>query len=70
MRSIAAPLASVLVCAAAVSGHAQTPTSKPPPRFGTLPGEEMVHIDGSRNPEMIPQWAIWEHAFRVIAGGT
>jgi len=29
-----------------------------------------VHIDGSRNPEMIPQWATWAFAFRVIAGGS
>lgn len=35
---------------------------KPPP-------EEMVTVDGKKNPELIPQWMAWEFAFRVIAGG-
>jgi hypothetical protein len=30
----------------------------------------MIEIDGAKNPELIPQWAAWEFAFRVIAGGS
>lgn len=47
--------------------HAQHTT---PPRFSTPRASDYVHIDGSRNPEMIPQWAVWAFAFRVIAGGS
>lgn len=35
---------------------------KPPP-------DDLVTIDGSKNPELIPEWSAWEFAFRVIAGG-
>lgn len=31
---------------------------------------DMVHIDGSKNPELIPQWNVWAFTFRIIAGGT
>ncbi len=34
------------------------------------PQEETITIDGARNPELIPQWSIWESAFRFIAAGT
>ena len=44
--------------------------SKTSPRFSSPQPSEYVHIDGSRNPEMIPQWATWAFAFRVIAGGS
>jgi hypothetical protein len=27
---------------------------------------EVVVIDGARNPELIPQWFIWEQALRTI----
>jgi hypothetical protein len=29
----------------------------------------MLHIDGRKNPELIPQWNAWGYAFRVFAGG-
>jgi hypothetical protein len=47
------------------SGAPQRPMAVPsdPPRA------ELIEIDGSRNPELIPQWAAWEFAFRVIGGG-
>ena len=31
---------------------------------------EMVEIDGSKNPELIPEWSAWSFAFRVIATGS
>ena len=30
---------------------------------------EVVEIDGTAHPELIPQWSAWEFAFRMIAGG-
>jgi hypothetical protein len=31
---------------------------------------EMVEIDGSKNPELIPEWSAWSFAFRVLATGS
>lgn len=31
--------------------------------------EEVVQIDGRKNPELIPQWNAWGFAFRVFSGG-
>jgi hypothetical protein len=52
------------------NGASQEP-GKTSPRivFSNPPASEMVHIDGAKNPELIPQWNIWGFAFRVIAGG-
>jgi hypothetical protein len=33
------------------------------------PPTEMMLIDGSKSPELIPQWSAWGYAFRVFAGG-
>lgn len=29
--------------------------------------DEYVDIDGGRNPELIPQWLVWETSFRTLA---
>jgi hypothetical protein len=44
---------------------------KPAPKvvFSNPPPSEMVHIDGSKNPEMIPEWRAWWQAFHIMAGG-
>jgi hypothetical protein len=31
---------------------------------------EMMQIDGSKNPELIPEWSAWGFAFRVFATGS
>lgn len=36
---------------------------------GSPSANEIVQIDGSRNPELIPQWSAWGYAFRVFSGG-
>jgi hypothetical protein len=51
MRLTAFVLAALVACTHAVSAQ--------PPQQG-----DVLHIDGSKNPEMIPQWAIWEQFFR------
>jgi hypothetical protein len=30
---------------------------------------EIVHVDGAKSPELIPQWSVWGYVFRVISGG-
>ena len=52
-------LVAVIVIAVTAHVHAQAPSGR----------EELVIIDGSRNPEMIPQWHAWGFAFRAISGG-
>lgn len=56
--------ALVLVCGigpAIATLHGQSPSSRAE--------AEMMRIDGSRNPELIPQWNAWGYAFRIFAGG-
>jgi hypothetical protein len=55
-------------CASRASPPSQ---DKAPPKvvFSTPSPSEIVHIDGSRNPEMIPQWRAWWYAFVVMSGG-
>ncbi len=31
---------------------------------------QWVHIDGAKNPELIPEWSAWEDVFSTIAGGS
>ena len=33
------------------------------------PAVQWVKIDGSKNPELIPEWSAWEDVFSTIAGG-
>jgi hypothetical protein len=56
---------SAVAAPPAALGAAQEPT----PSASGAPREEIVEIDGSKNPELIPQWAAWEFAFRVMGGG-
>jgi hypothetical protein len=44
------------------AGHRQGTVEKRMP--------EMIEIDGSRSPELIPEWSAWSFAFRVIATGS
>jgi hypothetical protein len=55
-------LVALLVCAVSPVTSAQT-----------KPGSsdfEIVHIDGRRNPEMIPEWSAWEEALTALAKGS
>lgn len=36
----------------------------------TIQRVEWVHIDGKKNPELIPEWSAWEDVFSTIAGGS
>ena len=48
---------------------APSAAQKPAPPPSASPPDEVMVIDGSKNPELIPQWSAWEFAFRVIGGG-
>lgn len=50
--------AAVLAACVSVTLSAQKPSP-----------DGRIEIDGSKNPEMIPQWVVWQYAFRVIDGG-
>jgi hypothetical protein len=65
----------LLVLSMAITGpmvfapaHAAAQT--PPARPSDASSEEEVVIDGSKNPELIPQWYAWEFAFRIMGGGS
>lgn len=64
MRLVNAPRVRIimwlLIPGFASLGTAQT--SKPPARV------EIVHIDGRKNPELIPEWSAWEDVFSTIGG--
>ena len=68
----AAILLSVPARRAGAGGIVQPASKQPVPKvvFSNPPPSEMVEIDGSKNPELIPQWSVWGFAFRVIAGGS
>jgi hypothetical protein len=57
----------IVVCVFLGPLHA---VAQSPPKFPGPASSEMIEIDGARNPELIPQWAAWEFAFRVLAGGS
>jgi hypothetical protein len=41
--------------------------AKPPPNPFSIPGpSERLEIDGSKNPELIPEWFVWETFFRHL----
>jgi hypothetical protein len=49
------------------SGVLNVADGQAPPQTA-VPG--MMEIDGSKNPELIPEWSAWGFAFRVIATGS
>jgi hypothetical protein len=64
---VAGLMGSVAAHPVSAAQAAQDP-AKPPPSiiFNIPPISERIEIDGSKNPEMIPQWDIWKAAFLVI----
>lgn len=54
---------ALLMLPAGALATAQTPAGP-----GSSP-LEILHVDGARNPEWIPQWSVWGYVFRIIAGG-
>jgi hypothetical protein len=61
----------MLIVWASVNAAAVSAQDKSPPKvvFSNPLPSEMIEIDGRRNPEMIPQWRAWWHAFVVMGGG-
>jgi hypothetical protein len=55
-------LVAVVVFFTSVPAAAQ----KPPVQFSVPAPSEWVHIDGAKNPELIPEWSVWKHAFMVF----
>ncbi len=53
---------ALAIVALSVQGRLVARQKPPPPA-------DVLHIDGSKNPELIPQWSAWGYAFRIFAGG-
>jgi len=64
-------VACVLAGAASLSGQSPPQPSPKNPFIVAAPSERL-EIDGSKNPELIPEWYIWETFFRQLhtAGTT
>lgn len=62
MRSLT--LALFALCALAPGDAVAQPSAVPSP-----PQPDIVHVDGTRSPELIPQWSVWGYVFRVVSGG-
>jgi len=62
MRSVALALFALWVSAAKFA----FPQPAPPP---SAPQPDIVHVDGARSPELIPQWSVWGYVFRIVSGG-
>lgn len=45
---------------------AQSPTKPPPSPFSIAAPSERIEIDGSKNPELVPEWYVWETFFRQL----
>ena len=52
----------LVVALCAVVGSSQAATGQPP---GT---DDVLLIDGSKEPGQIPEWVTWEHGFMALAG--
>ena len=68
MRRLVVVVGIVMV-SLVVSAASSAQSRVRPGARGVQPPPETIEIDGSKNPELIPQWNAWEFAFRVIAGG-
>jgi hypothetical protein len=62
MRRYVVPLIVLCALPCAIASAQATAASAP-----SKP--EILQVDGSKNPELIPQWSVWGYVFRVIAGG-
>ena len=61
-------LATVAIVAPPASAGPPAQDKKPPQVvFDIPPVSERIQIDGSKNPEMIPQWDAWQATFEIIA---
>ena len=56
--------AALVLCGFAVSGSLVHGVAQRAQRI------EWVQIDGTRHPEMIPEWSAWEDVFIKIAAGS
>ena len=64
VRWFAASIAACVV-SSGVALHSQSP-AKPPGPFAVAPPSERLEIDGSKNPELVPEWYVWETFFRQL----
>ena len=56
---------TVSVCLMLITLTVQAPPSAPSQK-----PTDVMHIEGRKNPELIPEWSVWQDALRIIAGGS
>ena len=61
------PAATAPAVRAASAGPPAQDKNPPKVVFDIPPLSERIYIDGSKNPEMIPQWDVWQAAFLIMA---
>ncbi|HEU4935491.1 MAG TPA: hypothetical protein VFT39_03490 [Vicinamibacterales bacterium] len=68
VQRLVTTIAACMISSGGVSLAAQAPPQQPPPKnpFVLVPPSERLEIDGSKNPELIPEWYIWETFFRQL----
>jgi len=59
---------TLIACmASSVSGRSAQSSPKPPPSpFSIAAPSERIEIDGNKNPELVPEWYVWETFFRQL----
>ncbi len=60
-------ISCLLLCLLCVAAPAGATSQNSGPRFSDPAPPEWVHIDGSKNPELIPEWSIWQRGFLILA---
>ena len=67
VRWLATAIAACVMSSGATLGG-QSPPGQPSSKnpFVIAPPSERLEIDGSKNPELIPEWYIWETFFRQL----
>lgn len=65
---VASVAITVIACvASSVPGLVAQSSPKPPPSPFSIAGpSERVEIDGSKNPELVPEWYVWETFLRQL----
>ena len=65
-RLVTTMAAFIISSGASVAAQAPPQQSSPRNPFVITPPSERLEIDGSKNPELIPEWYIWDTFFRQL----
>jgi hypothetical protein len=66
VRRFVATIALGVICGSATPGGQSPAKAGASNPFVVVPPSERLEIDGSKNPELIPEWFVWETFFRQL----